>query len=40
MKVLIITTGGTIAEAHDKEQGGAMPQVNGTIEFKLLFFVK
>ena len=29
MKVLIITTGGTIAEAYDDEQGGATPHVTG-----------
>ena len=29
MKVLIITTGGTIAEAHDDKEGGATPQVGG-----------
>ena len=37
MKVLIITTGGTIAEAHDDEQGGATPQVKGKIS---IFFFK
>jgi L-asparaginase len=29
MKVLIITTGGTIASTNDDENGGSIPQVNG-----------